>query len=193
MVNLVVDDSVNKTDLSAFVKYTVQPGAPQWFVEQTPSCYKLYAHLSKQLPDGALVADLGTNYGNSAIAFASNPNIKVQTYDILDKVGDGIGYRLMKNIRFVRADCALYIDAYINASLVLLDIDPHNGSDETKIVQALQNKGFKGVLLCDDIYYANMRSFWDQVTLKKFDLTKWGHVAGTGAIIFDSSTVNLTI
>jgi hypothetical protein len=49
----------------------------------------------------------------------------------------------------------------------------------------LVRNNWKGMMVCDDIhYFEGMRRFWSEVSHKKVDLSKYGHSAGTGCILF---------
>ena len=70
----------------------------------------------------------------------------------------------------------------------MLDID-HYGKTEQKIILKLEELGFKGIVLLDDIHIRNvdqnmneaMRNLWDWVSYpNKHDVTRYGHWSGTG-------------
>jgi hypothetical protein len=161
--------------------------------------YRMLAEISHQLSDGACTADVGTYYGTSALALSSNPNVSVITYDIqcvipsvphlstplnrsnvLQKVMPG--QRDIANI--ARCD------------VVMLDIDPHNGPEETEFVQMLINHGFRGVLVCDDInIHDGMKTFWNTIPAryKKMEVTHIGHWSGTGIVVFDPTYLDVEV
>jgi hypothetical protein len=70
---------------------------------------------------------------------------------------------------------------------IFIDVDPHDGIQETKMIQKLVDKKYKGYVLLDDIHLNQaMQNFWDSipVTVRKVDLTEIGHWSGTGLLIF---------
>lgn len=189
-LTLTLDAGMHSVDLSPFKRFCSSAPYQEWLTTPGPNYYKLLAYLTKQLPTGSIVADLGTNYGNSAIAMASNEKIKVLTYDLTDLVNV---YKLLPNISFRQKDCIQVVDEYINCPLIFLDIDPHDGIQEMRLMEVLLQKNFKGLMLCDDIHHIPMQPFWNSIKLKKIDLTGWGHGTGTGAVIFDETEVNLIV
>ena len=53
---------------------------------------------------------------------------------------------------------------------------------------------YAGMVLCDDIHISqDMKNFWNDVPLKKIDVTKYGHVTGTGIIVFDPTVVDVIV
>lgn len=179
-----------------FQKYVSWHHVNAWF-PQTPgeNHHCLLAYLSSQLPNGSLVADLGTQSGASALAFAYNPKVQVYTYDIANHIPDGVtSFTSVPSIHRVMGSCFDHIDSYIDAKIILLDISPHNGSDERHMVSMLLQREYKGLLVCDDIYaFPSMKSFWDEVRLKKYDVTSYGHWSGTGIISFDPKTIDIRV
>lgn len=160
--------------------------------------YKMLAELSHQLRDGTVVADVGTLYGASALMLSSNPSVEVITYDIVElikKNDDANNTPLHKPNIQQRIKSGLDdITEISKCSLVLLDIDPHDGCQEPVFVEALKANGFKGLLVCDDIMLnRNMKRFWSTTTpeLKKINVTHLGHWSGTGIIVFDPSTIDV--
>lgn len=165
----------------------------QW--EAGKAHYKLLAYLSQQLPKDTLIADLGTLNGASAIALATNPDVKVLTYDISDQAPKNeLTYKQLPNIQFINRDCLSDVNSYIAASLIYLDIAPHDSIQEKLLFDKLQSSSYKGILVCDDINYNQaMMDFWDWVPLKKIDASSYGSHSGTGIIIFEPSFIDVTM
>ena len=136
--------------------------------------------------------DMGTLFGYSALALALNPIHKVVTYDIADctsGVPPDRTYRAVPNIEFRQRDATTpeeIVWIAKNASIVLLDIDPHDGTSEARALAELQRAGFKGLLVCDDIHLnSGMQKFWADIALPKWDITHMGHWSGTGLVCYD--------
>ena len=103
-------------------------------------------------------------------------------------------YKKLPNIRFVQGDCKKYIEDLVNCEVIFLDTDPHLGNDEREIVDQLSKKSYRGILICDDIYLnGSMKAFWQDVTLKKYDVTSYGHWSGTGIIVFDEQYISVEV
>lgn len=187
---LTLDNHVHSVDLTQYVDYI--SGDPKFFLMEAGQNHcKLLSHLAKQLPSGAKVIDLGTLYGQSAVALATNQDIHVYTFDIADQ---GITYKKLANITFIHGDCLDYYKFYRDADIIFLDVAPHDGDQERKVLAGLIEQGFKGLLVCDDIYLSDsMKNFWDSITLKKIDVTHYGHWSGTGIVIFDEKSMDLIV
>jgi len=147
--------------------------------------YRLLAYVSKSMPAGSRVADLGTLFGSSALALAANPDVQVITYDVTDH---GVTFHLENVTRVIR-DAVAAVDEYRTCQLILMDIGLHDGLKEQAILQSLIDAEYDGVLICDDIHLnSGMRRFWENVSLDKEDISDIGHCSGTGIIYFRENT-----
>jgi predicted O-methyltransferase YrrM len=148
------------------------------------------------LDAGSVVSDLGTYYGASALALSYNPDVMVTTYDIFNVIPQQElkSPLTRQNISMKVMSCQLDLQNISKSHLVLLDIDPHDGPTETKFIQLLLDSGFRGILLCDDIFLSDgMTEFWLSIPphLKKVNVSRFGHWTGTGAVVFDPSFIDL--
>ena len=140
--------------------------------------YKLYNDYSHK---HRKIADLGTLQGLSALALSSNPQAQVLSYDI------DLSKNLVKkdNIKFIAGNCFDHLDDILSCDLILIDIDPHDGEQEFRMLVDLVANNYKGTTLWDDIHLnSEMQQFWDSVEMTKQDLTTEGHHSGTGLIVF---------
>jgi len=148
--------------------------------------YKLLAYLSSQWSNMELF-DIGTHKGASALALAYNTSNTVHSFDIsqlypLPKC-DNIQYHVED--LFDETVRAGWEDRLLASPCILLDIDPHEGTREWAFYQWLVEKNYKGLLVCDDIwYFKEMRdNFWYKIpTEHKVDVTEMGHWSGTGIV-----------
>ncbi len=82
-------------------------------------------------------------------------------------------------------DCVNNMDEIVKSDFIVLDIDPHDGIEETRILEALEKNNYKGIVLLDDINLnPGMKNFWK-------DITEYGHWSGTGIVIFDSNRFDI--
>jgi len=194
---LKLDSGVNGVDLSAFLPYISWAGDMAYFPSEVGiNHHKLLAYLVKQLPAGSLVADLGTYLGASALALASNPDIVVLTFDITKNFDTTKKTCIdLPNVTFILNDCLNCIDMFITAKIIMLDVNPHNGKQERKLLLELMEREYKGIVICDDINLnEEMQAFWKSIGgWKKLDVTKYGHWSGTGIVVFDSETLDLEV
>lgn len=160
-----------------------------YFVEkQDPSTtapYDLYSYLSHKF-DNSVILDIGTRFGSSAIAFASNPTNKVITFDVVVWPSfEGVKKENI-NLRigdFMQDDTINYDEV----SIIMIDVDPHDGLQEPPMLDFLRAKQWKGILLLDDIrqeLWPAIYNMWISIPEEKFDVTDIGHFSGTGLVNF---------
>ena len=201
-MKLRIDSGVHAVDLATYAQYTA---SPYLTLPAGQEHYKLLAYLSGQLPPGSLVADLGTLQAASAVALASNPSVRVRSYDLALQPQVVAQCRL-PNVEFTEADCIDCVADFANAAMIVLDIDPHDGKQETNLLVQLELHSFRGVLVCDDINLNDgMKKFWAgahncwrdklerQPAYKLYDLTLYGHWSGTGLVVFNPETVDVEV
>jgi len=147
--------------------------------------YRLYAWLSTKF-NNTTILDVGTRTGGSALALSYNDKNKVISYDLVEQ-GASSGIK-KDNITFkvqdFREDDTLDYD---NISIIMIDIDPHDGTAEEEMFEYLEEKGWKGLVLLDDIgpQWPEIEDFWNRITFPKLNVTEIGHMSGTGLVNFD--------
>ena len=161
----------------------------EFFGKSGKEHYRLLSYFST-LYSNVNIVDIGTHMGNSSLALSFNPSNTIHTFDIINKNIDPL-IRNRKNIVF-HIDNILqnpeYNELLLSCPFIFLDIDPHNGVMEYEFYLYLKSIGYKGFLICDDIwYFKGMRDhFWLKIDSDiKYDLTEYGHFSGTGIILFD--------
>lgn len=194
---------VKDVDLSSIYEYMDWNPTYRGFLTKLPGeeHYKLLAYMGKLVSlknPVTLISDIGTLYGSSALALsAAHPSVQVTTYDILNVIPNVQGLKSINNVSSIKRKIMsgqLDIANIAKSQLILLDIDPHEGTEETKFVKLLQNAGFKGLMLVDDIKLnEGMRKFWEGVELPKYDLTELGHWTGTGLIVYDPEIIDVQV
>jgi hypothetical protein len=151
--------------------------------------YRLLAQLSSQFY-GKTIINIGTHCGMSALALSYNSTNTVLSFDIVDK----IGRPQRENIHYIVDDLLIgngrdtWKDILLSSPLILLDIDPHEGTHEYAFYEWLRDNNYTGTLVCDDIwYFKEMRdNFWYKIpSSHKLDVTSRGHWSGTGIVRFD--------
>jgi len=148
--------------------------------------YRLYAWLSTKF-NNTTILDVGTRTGGSALALSYNDKNKVVSYDLVEQ-GASSGIK-KDNITFkvqdFREDDTLDYD---NISIIMIDVDPHDGTAEEEMFEYLEDKGWKGLVLLDDIgpQWPEIEDFWNRITFPKINVTEIGHMSGTGLVNFDS-------
>ena len=147
--------------------------------------YRLYAWLSTQF-NNTTILDVGTRTVGSALALSYNDKNKVISYDLVEQ-GASSGIK-KDNVEFkiqdFREDDTLDYD---NISIIMIDVDPHDGTAEEEMFEYLEDKGWKGLVLLDDIgpQWPEIEDFWNRITYPKINVTEIGHMSGTGLVNFD--------
>jgi hypothetical protein len=192
-MTLKIDNNVHRIDLSPFLpyvrKYIHTQKESYLIAEAGVEHYKLLAYLSSQLPPMSRVADFGTYCGDSAIALASNPLVKVITCDPRDIIGDEGCYKRLPNIVYYKASALDVLPYVLDAKIIFVDIGLHESVIEKQILDFCISHEYKGIAVYDDIYLnPPMHHFWNEIKLLKYDVTEVGHYSGTGVVIFDPSS-----
>ena len=162
--------------------------------------YRLLSYIST-LFDNSNIIDIGTHTGKSALALSYNSTNTVHTFDIIDKINkenNNEMFKVKRNIKWYIDDIfnsnnkEKYYNLIMSSSIIMLDIDPHNGIMETEFYKYLVQINYKGIIICDDIYYfKEMRdNFWSLIDYKcKIDITQFGHWSGTGLLFTDPNLI----
>lgn len=165
--------------------------------------YRLLAYLARQFSHGTII-DIGTHIGCSALALSTNPSNRVYTFDLQQKLSVTDQHQLWTHGNVVFSKDNLmesetrqsWRDILLSSSLIVLDIDPHEGSQEFEFYEWLKQENYRGLLLLDDIhYFKGMRdNCWYKIpSEEKRDLTGLGHWSGTGLVRFDRDEELLVI
>jgi len=174
-------DAIRNLDVSHLAEQSLT--ANDW-LSAGQSEYRLYAWLSTQF-DNSIILDVGTRTGGSALALSYNENNQVFSYDLQEQ---GASKIKRDNIEFkikdFRQDDSINWD---HVSIIMLDVDPHDGVQEEEMMEFLEEKEWKGLMLFDDIgpQWPEVEDLWNRITYPKVDVTEVGHMSGTGLINFD--------
>ena len=169
--------------------------------------YVILAHLSTYFNDSVIV-DLGTHRGESAAALSYNKSNKIYTYDIAHRgeAVDRFKKEEFQNIKYILGNCiednwsgmAMLEgdppksdkEIFLSSELIFMDIDPHDGIQEDRVLNFLISNNWKGIMVCDDIgmgrepgkenAHPQMRDWWYTINLPKYDISKNYYAAGTG-------------
>ena len=165
--------------------------------------YNLLAHLSTYF-DNDIIVDIGTGgQAISARALSYNKTNTVYSYDTefseiaKDHINrlDNVIYGVFNPLKTSKDR-----DIMLSASLISLDVDPHDGKKEAEFYGFFLDNDWKGIMICDDIRmgwdnvqnnHVTMASFWNNVHKPKYDLTttRYSHSTGTGLICFDDQEI----
>lgn len=176
-------EQIDKIDLSYAKELAVKNGL-NFDRESGEEAYKLYAFLSTTFDNGTIL-DVGTRFGNSALSLSYNESNQVISYNIVEEGAsdiekDNITWKIMD----FRDDETIDFD---KVDMILIDVDPHDGTQEPAMVEYLREKGWSGILLLDDIHkHKCMENWWYSFDEEqRIDVTEVGHVSGTGLVEFE--------
>ena len=173
-----------------------------------PYCYyAILSHLSTYF-NNSVIVDLGTHRGESAAALAYNKSNKIYTYDVShrEEAADIFKKEEFQNIKYILGNCiednwsgmAMLEgdppksdkEIFLSSELIFMDIDPHDGIQEDRVLNFLISNNWKGIMVCDDIgmgrepgkenAHPQMRDWWYTINLPKYDISKNYYAAGTG-------------
>ena len=175
-------DAVRKLDVSALESISINSN--DW-LSAGQSEYRLYAWLSKQF-NNTTILDVGTRTGGSALALSYNEKNQVISYDLMEQGASQIQKdNITWKIQDFRSDDTL---DWKNISIIMIDVDPHDGVQEVEMMEFLNEVGWKGIMLLDDIGpgWPEVQDMWDAIEEPKIDVTPVGHMSGTGLVNFGS-------
>lgn len=148
--------------------------------------YHLYAYISN-LFNNITILDVGTRNGNSAIALSENSNNMVISYDIhRTDAHDNIH---KKNIEFRIAEFTEDDIDLSDIPLIMIDVDPHDGSQERRMFNRLKEMGWEGIVILDDTrqdMWPEIYKFIQELPYVVHDVTDIGHFSGTAIVEFGS-------
>ena len=174
-------DAIKTLDVSHLAEQSLN--ANDWLTAGQ-SEYRLYSWLSTQFND-SIILDVGTRTGGSALALSYNEKNKVISYDLVEQ-GATEGIK-KDNIEFKIQDFRSDDLNWDHISIIMIDVDPHDGTAEEEMFEYLEEKGWKGIVLLDDIgpQWPEIEDFWNRITFPKINVTEVGHMSGTGLVNFD--------
>jgi predicted O-methyltransferase YrrM len=148
--------------------------------------YKLLSYISSLITNETIL-DLGTRDGLSALVLAKNGQNKVISYDLEKKPEEMLMFEhLLPNLEFKQMNVFDEdLNVFKNSKVIFMDLDPHDGHQEKKMIELLNSIKWKGILIADDIeWFPGMKDWFNNVNKTKYNVTKWGHGSGTGIIDF---------
>ena len=177
----------------------------------------ILVHLSTYFND-SIIVELGTLYGNSAIALSYNKSNKVYTYDIEHRAeaSEKFESEEFKNVEYIIGNCIennwqgtvssqahAYVqdkntpfktdrEIFLSSKLIFLDVDPHDGIQEAAVLNFLVENDWKGVMICDDIgpQHPPMHVWWNNIELPTYTIrNKYAADKGTGVVCFGEQEV----
>lgn len=183
-------ESVNTIDMTVLSEY-VSREDEVYFQKDKKEHYRLLSAFSNSF-NNANIVDIGTHYGNSALALSHNKTNTVYSFDIVSKINANNPLNEKDNIKFVISDLFTenerkeWEEILLSSALILLDTD--QSVKQYEFYSYLKEKNYQGLLVCDDVWYvADMRNnFWYKIpTEYKYDATEYGHFSGTGLVTFN--------
>jgi len=142
--------------------------------------YRLLMYISNLFSKETLF-DIGTYRCMSAAALSHNFKNKIISYDIIQNLPNN---PILPNVKYVFGNCTKD-DTLLKSPFMFFDV-AHDGTFEEIFYAHLKNIKYKGIVMCDDINLNEpMKTWWNNITEEKYDLTNRGHWSGTGLIYFE--------
>lgn len=156
-----------------------------WRLSAGETEYKLYSNISHKF-NNSIILDIGTRGGNSALALSKNESNKVISYDIVELPAQT---ELKKeNIKFKVKDFTKDSGLdWENIPLIMIDVDPHDGSQERIMFDFLESISWSGIIILDDTradLWPQIADFVSQIKYVTHDVTDIGHFSGTAIVEF---------
>lgn len=158
--------------------------------------YKLLSYFST-LFNNSNIVQIGTHFGESAIALSYNNNNTIYTFDIIDKVSQE--KKQVNNIKFIIDDVISdnvvrdkWKQTILSSKFIFLDVGSHNGIIEYEFYFFLKENNYDGFVICNNIwYFKEMRdNFWYKIPYDyRYDISELGHWSGTGVFTFNKDTI----
>lgn len=198
--NIVLNkERIDDIDLSSLHQYLAwNPQYLQFFTQKAgQEAYKLLGYISKH--SNGVITDIGTQFGSSALALSLNDQVTVETYDKFKHIPDNNQVPTVVNklnIKYKILSAQTILSKIADSTVVYLDINTHDGSEELKIINKLEELKFKGLLIIDDIKLNTvMENVWNSVPkhLKKIDVTEFGHWSGTGIVVYNPQYIDVNV
>lgn len=180
---IIEKQKVKEISLDFFERY--RSTAPNLFWDKEH--YKLLTYLTYKF-NNIKIIDAGTCTGHSCLALAQNKTNSIFTYDI--NPFNDTSIKSMDNVSFFQKDILKEdISILLDTAIILLDIDPHDGIQERRFTDLLSSIGYKGILICDDIFLnKGMKDWWNSLS-NTLDLTDIGHGTGTGLVNYSNEKI----
>ena len=208
----------NKDTMNITYSFIIEKFGNEFGMAPAYCYYAILSQLSTYF-NNSVIVDLGTLRGESAVALAYNKSNKVYTYDIShsEEAADIFKKEEFQNIKYILGNCIednwsgmamlegvlpkTDKEIFLSSELIFMDIDPHTGVQEDKVLNFLISNNWKGIMVCDDIgtgrelgkenSHPGMRDWWNTINLPKYNISKNYYAAGTGTgiICFDNQEV----
>ena len=164
----IVRDEVKSLDIDHLKSSLLNPN--DWQAAGI-SEYRLYAYLSTFF-NKTTILDIGTRTGGSALALSYNPQNTVRSYDLVEQ---GASTIKKDNLSFFIGNFMEDEDIdWDNVSIVMIDVDPHDGSQERVMMDWLRDKGWKGIMfmMISVLVGIDIQLMWDEIPEPKIDVTE---------------------
>mgnify|MGYP001300753904 CR=1 FL=1 len=82
--------------------------------------------------------------------------------------------------------------------IIMIDAD-HKYNVEKSILDRLRELNYSGLVILDDIHHHKepdkscMDRLWNEITEKKYDVSKYGHDTGTGIVVMGNFDCNIVL
>lgn len=173
--------------------------------------YRLLAYLAARVP--GRIVDIGSTRLHSAAALwvgraskeaarsqssgapgtTETPETVLETFDAgptRKQLMGGTGARAQDAGIVVRTEDPLEVltpERLATVGLIALDVEPHDGTYERIFIQAMLDRGYRGLLVLDNYRVSQgMQNVYRWAPVRKVDVTDMAHWSGTAVLVFNS-------
>lgn len=191
LLNLDTFDFTGMRDLVYWENSAHRYDADALFYKAGNQHYQLLATIAASCPEGTRFLEIGTRLGMSSLAIRHGGKVALTTCDLEDNIPEGKSIKAFPDINFLLKDGFELLESDPPWEIIFIDVDPHDGVQERRMITKLVEMDFKGILLLDDIHLnPEMQSFWDWIPAgRKVDMSRFGHNSGTGVVLFGDSKI----
>ncbi len=171
--------------------------------------YRLLAFLAQEVTrlfPSSPVVDIGSHLGHSAAALRAGAALTSPIYTL----DHGVQYAKALPCGTIEIAAELYnirvepptreplqeLRGFIQRGCMLMAIDtePHDGTYERAVIQALMDENFQGLLVVDETRLnEHMKHLLNWTPVKKIDVTSVAHWSGTAVLVFNPAVLDCTL
>lgn len=190
-------ERLNAMNMNPVVHHSGFPGFIDHPAGQQP--YRIMKHLYDALvdaKDGARVKAtlLGVGRDGGLATLSSCKDIMIDVYDIYSgnnnphKCLDEEPKALLSLPNVTYYPNGADFDRIAKSDLIIFDMHPHDGIGEQAFLRELERRSYEGIVIMTCIKLTEgIKDVWNNINIKKIDISNKAHWAGTGIVFFEKT------